>query len=155
MNVSINTRQAYSEVDEFLQLLSIEKRNKVPQELRELFAREKDINYKKVIVPTNSIKNQNLKEETLGIIALLNLQYWCEDETEKERLKKVYDQKEKEYQKMLKEKFNPDKIFKKKENSIGNEEQQIQCIQMMKYKESFFKRILNKILEALKIKRQK
>ena len=42
-----------------------------------------------ILVGTASIENQKLKEETLGIIALLNLQYWCEDENEKKRLKEV------------------------------------------------------------------
>lgn len=31
MEVSIKTRQAYSEIDEFLRLLSDEQRNKIPQ----------------------------------------------------------------------------------------------------------------------------
>ena len=152
MNISINTRQAYSEIDEFLQLLSIEKRNKVPQKLRELFAQEKDSNYKKGINLTIPIKEQNLKEETLGIIALLNLEYWCKDETEKERLKKVYAQNEKEYQRMLQEKFNPDNMFKKKETILENEKEQTQCVQMIEYREPFFKRIINRILEIFKIK---
>ena len=152
MGTSINTRQAYSEIDEFLGLLSIEQRNEIPQKLRELFAQEKDSNYKKGINLTIPIKEQNLKEETLAIIALLNLEYWCKDDTEKERLKKVYAQNEKEYQIMLQEKFNPDNMFKKKETILENEEQQMQCVQMIKYKESFFKRIINRILEIFKIK---
>ena len=115
MGISINTRQAYSEIDEFLGLLSIEQRNEIPQKLRQLFSQEKDRNYKKEINLTIPIKEQNLKEETLGIIALLNLEYWCKDDKEKERLKKVYAQNEKEYQIMLQEKFNPDNMFKKKE----------------------------------------
>ena len=152
MNISINTRQAYSEIDEFLQLLSIEKRNKVPQKLRELFTMEKDNNYIKVIDPTIPIKEQDLKEETLGIIALLNLEYWCKDDTEKERLNKVYAQNEKQYQKILQEKFNIDNMFKTKETILGTEEDQTQCVQMIKYKETFFKRILNRILVIFKMK---
>ena len=142
MNISINTRQAYSEIDEFLQLLSIEKRNKVPQKLRELFAKEKDSNYTKVIDPIIPIKEQNLKEETLGIIALLNLQYWSEDEKEKERLKKIYSENENLYQQMLQEKYNADNMFKKKENNM----------QMVEYKETFLKKLVNKILKLLGIK---
>lgn len=152
MGISINTRQAYSEIDEFLGLLSIEQRNEIPQKLRELFAQEKDRNYKKEINLTIPIKEQNLKEETLGIIALLNLEYWCKDNTEKERLKKVYAKNEKEYQIMLQEKFNPDNMFKKKETILENEKEQTQCVQMIEYKESFFKRIINRILEIFKIK---
>ena len=35
MSVSIKTRQAYSEIDEFLELLSEEQRNEIPKKLRE------------------------------------------------------------------------------------------------------------------------
>lgn len=112
MGVSINTRQAYSEVDEFLGLISNEHRNKIPKKLREFFREEKDTNYIKGINPNVPIKNQKLKEETLGIIALLNLQYWCEDENEKKRLKEVYAKNEKRYQEYLQVQFIQMKFFK-------------------------------------------
>ena len=35
MNISNVTRRAYSEVDEFLGLLTEDKRNKIPEEIRE------------------------------------------------------------------------------------------------------------------------
>ena len=89
MGVSINTRQAYSEIDEFLSLLTEEQINKIPLKLREFFKEEKDKEYKKQIDSEIPIKDQNLKSETLAIIAMLNLQYWCEDEQEKEILNKV------------------------------------------------------------------
>lgn len=143
MGVSVRTRQAYSEIYEFLGLLSDEQRNKIPQKLRGFFKEERDTNYIKGINPTEPIKNQNLKEETLGIIALLNLQYWCEDENEKQRLKEVYARNEQVYQEMLQVAFNPDDIFKKKTQPIENE--QVENTQMVVYKESFIKRIIGKI----------
>lgn len=145
MGVSVRTRQAYSEIDEFLGLLSDEQRNKIPQKLREFFRKEKDENYIKGISPTEPIKNQKLKEETLGIIALLNLQYWCEDENEKQRLKEVYAKNEKIYQEMLQVSFNPDDIFKKKNNNTENQQERIENTQIIEYKESFIKMIIGKI----------
>ena len=150
MGVSINTRKAYSEIDEFLGLLNDEQRNKIPQKLREFFREEKDENYIKGINPTEPIKNQNLKEETLGIIALLNLQYWCEDENEKQRLKEVYAKNEKIYQEMLQVAFNPDDIFKKKTQPVENE--QVENTKMVEYKETIIKRIFNRILKFLHLK---
>lgn len=138
MGVSINTRQAYSEVDEFLGLISNENRNKLPQKLRDFFKEEKDINYIKGINPNVPIKNQELKEETLGIIALLNLQYLCEDENEKERLKEVYAKNEKIYQEHLQIQFNPNEIFKKKEHIKEN-------VAVVEYKESIIKKFIKKI----------
>ena len=40
-------------------------------------------------------------EETLAIIAMLNLKYWCEDKNERERLKQIYRNNEKEYQELV------------------------------------------------------
>lgn len=145
MGISIKTRQAYSEIDEFIGLLNNEQIEKIPLKLRELFKKEKDPNYKKGINPNESIKNQNLKEETLALIALLNLKYWCEDEQEKERLKKVYAQNEKIYQEVLREQYNPEDIFKRRMTNIENKQEKIENSQMVEYKETFIKRIINKI----------
>ena len=153
MNLSIKTRQAYSEIDEFLELLSEEQRNKIPKKLRDFFKEEKDTEYIKNIDKDIPIKDQNLKEETLAIIALLNLQYWCEDEEEKKRLKAIYTQNEKEYQDMLYEKYNPNDIFKKKNETITeNNIKQEENMQMIEYKEPIFKRIINKILNFLHLR---
>lgn len=138
MGVSINTRQAYSEVDEFLGLISNENRNKIPKRLRQFFKEEKDINYIKKINPQIPMKNQKLKEETLAIIALLNLQYWCENEEEKQRLKEIYAKNEKTYQEHLQVQFNPNEIFKKKENITESSS-------IIEYKESIIKKLINKI----------
>lgn len=146
MNASLNTRQAYSEIDEFLGLLTEEKRNEIPKKLRKFFKEEKDKEYIKSINPNIPIKEQNLKEETLAIIALLNLQYWCKDEEEKNRLKAIYAQNEKKYQDMLYEKYNPNDIFKKKdENITENSIEQEKNMQMIESKESFIRKLISKI----------
>lgn len=152
MGVSINTRKAYSEIDEFLGLLSEEQRNKIPQKLREFFKEEKDQEYKKGINPNFAIKEQDLKEETLGIIALLNLQYWCEDENEKQRLKEVYAKNEKAYQEMLQVAFNPDDIFKRKTQTIEKKQEVVENKQMVVYKEPIIKRIFDSIMKFLHLK---
>ena len=59
MGVSINTRQAYSEVDEFLGLISNEHRNKIPKKLREFFREEKDTNYIKGINVIEELPNKD------------------------------------------------------------------------------------------------
>ena len=153
MGVSINIRQAYSEIDEFLGLLSEEQRNEVPQKLREFFKEEKDQEYFKNIDKYISIKDQNLKEETLAIIALLNLQYWCKDEEEKKRLQMIYAQNEEKYQETLYEKYNPNDIFKKKEKApIDENIRAKENMQMIEYKEPIFKRIIDKILSLLHLR---
>ena len=153
MSIMTKTRQAYSEIDEFLGLLSEEQRNEIPKKLRDFFKEEKDQEYFKNIDKDIPIKDQNLKEETLAIIALLNLQYWCKDEEEKKRLQEIYAQNEKEYQDILYEKYNPNDIFKKKEGTtIENNNEMKEKMQMVEYKDSVFKRIINKILNFLHLR---
>lgn len=147
MGVSMNTRQAYSEIDEFLSLLTKEQINKIPLKLRDFFKEEKDKEYKKQIYSEIPIKDQNLKRETLAIIAMLNLQYWCEDEKEKERLRKIYAQNEKIYQETLQIKFNPDNIFKNRQDisrDFNNTDTGSTAIIEFKEK-SFLKKIFDKI----------
>ena len=132
MEVDTQTKQAYSEIDEFLSLLDEKTRNEVPTKLRELFKKEKDKNYHKEINTIIPIKEQNLKKETLALIALLNLQYWCKDEKEKERLKQVYANNENKYQDELRQKYNPDNIFKNSNQSTqkDTEEQREKIIRV-------------------------
>ena len=147
MGVPISIRQAYSEIDEFLSLLQEEQIKKIPLKLREFFKKEKDKEYKKQIDSEIPIKDQNLKSETLAIIAMLNLQYWCEDEQEKERLKKVYAQNEKTYQEALQIMFNPDNIFKNCQN-VSNDfnDTDAESTAIIELKEkNFLQKVLNKI----------
>ena len=153
MSLSIKTRQAYSEIDELLGLLSEEQRNEIPKKLREFFKEEKDKEYVKNIDSNIPIKQQNLKEETLAIIALLNLQYWCKDEEEKKRLQAIYNQNEKKYQEKLYEEYNPNDIFKIRQIKEKNKEQ-INNLPTKINKENLFQRLIrflkNKILKSNK-----
>ena len=147
--LSVNTRQAYTEIDNFIELLDEYNRNKVPKKLREYFKKEKDNTYTKTINPNIPIKKQSLKEETLALIAMLNLQYWCEDENEKEKLKNIYNENEIRYQEELKEKYNPDNLFKNKikTNVEGIEHEQTDMVQYRK--ENIFSKIKRLLLKLL------
>lgn len=151
--LSVNTRQAYTEIDNFIELLDEYNRNKVPKKLREFFKREKDNTYTKIIDPNIPIKEQNLKEETLALIAMLNLLYWCEDEEEKQRLKKIYSDNEIKHQQKLREMYNPDDVFKTKNTEVKNELNNTNDeLAVIEYKESFLNRVISKIKRFLNIR---
>ena len=154
--LSVSTRQAYTEIDNFIELLDEYNRNKVPKKLREFFKREKDNTYTKTINPNTPIKEQNLKEETLALIAMLYLQYWCEDEEEKQRLKKIYSDNEIKHQQKLREMYNLEDVFKTKqkqeqiENEISSEETQ-ENVAMIEYrKETFIDKIKKFFIKIFK-----
>lgn len=146
MSISITTKQAYSEIDEFLELLTSEEKNKIPKKLRDFFKMNKDKYYTKNINPNIPIKEQELKEETLAIIAFLNLKYWCEDEKEKERLKAIYLENERKYQETLKQKQI--KKIEKVEKTVAPKVEEI-VLPVIK-EENIFKKTINKILKMLK-----
>lgn len=152
--MGIYTKEAYAEVNEIIKLLGIKYSGKIPSELIEFFEKEKEKakDYIFTINPNIPIKEQNLKEETLAIIAFLNLKYWCEDENEKQRLKEVYKKNEEKYQIMLQEKYNPDNLFKKKVDKTNTESSNTET-QMICYKPlPFYKKIINKIRLIFKLK---
>ncbi len=151
MSLSVATRQAYSEIDTFIELLDEYNKNKIPQKLRLFFKKNKDINYIKEINPNRPIDEQNLKNETLALIAMLNLKYWCESEEEKERLKSIYEKNEIKYQEELREKYNPDNIFKNKEEKTESEE--IPNTAIVEYKkDTIFEKIKRFLSNIFKIK---
>lgn len=133
MSISVSTRQAYTEIDNFIELLDEYNKNKIPKKLREYFKKEKDREYIKIINPNQPIKEQNLKRETLALIAMLNLQYWCEDENEKQKLISIYAENERKYQNELKEKYNPNNLFKNKHKIL---KYTVEETAMVEYKEN-------------------
>ena len=148
MTISINTREAYAEVDNFIECLDSYDKNKVPESIRKYFKKEKSKNYNKIIDANQPIKNQNLKDETLAIIAMLNLKYWCDDEEEKKRLMTIYSENEKKYQNELKEKYDIEKIFEERNNKKLENYQEKNLSKIKK--ESFWDKLKNTILKILK-----
>lgn len=142
MVINDKIRKAYSEVDEFIELLSNNVKQKIPQNLKQIFKEEKDKEYVKNIKADIPIIEQDLLEETLAIIAMLNLNYICEDEKEKERLRKIYENNEKKYQDIFQVDFNADEVFGiKQEDYSSNQKEQIIILQ----KETIFQKIIKKI----------
>lgn len=144
MYISESTRKAYTEVDNFIELLDEYHKNKIPKKLREFFKNEKEEKYIKNIYRNIPIKEQNLLQETLSLIAFLNLQYWCDDEEEKKRLRKIYTENEKTSMKQMGIKYDINNIFKERRKEVIEEETK-DNVAMIRYKDSLIQRIINKI----------
>ena len=143
---------AYAEIDEILNLLEDKYREKVPEKVRNFFKEEKMFDYKPTIDVNTPLIQQNLKRETIVLLAILNINYWCENEEEKQfflnELAKNEDEKKK-----LEEKYNPDNLFKNKNNNDVSTDKIVepQNISMVEYrKQGIFKRILDKITRFFK-----
>lgn len=145
--MNIETRQTYSEVNAFLQLIDSNMSNKIPKKLKNFFKREMDKKYQPVLKKNIPLKKQNLRRKTIAIISSLYLQYWCTDMSKKEELLKTYKNNEIKYQEQLREKYNPDMLFKNKRNydNNNNEKAENNTQMIVIDKDNIFTRFIKKI----------
>lgn len=143
---------AMTETLHYLKGINQKDLNKIPNKFMEFLKKNADNNYKCNFDYTKPLKDLELCDETRGIIAMICLNYWCETEDQKEAYINHLKENEKHYQQELIEKYNPDNIFKKsdKEPEIEQDFSQ-EKVAMIEYKESFFRKIINKIKCFLKL----
>ena len=146
-----NLSKAYTEVLLILSYMEQKYIDMIPKKLLELFNEEKDPNYQPDINPNTSLAEQNLQRKTLALLAMLNLNYWCKDENEKQEMLKMYSENDKKIEAEMRERYNPDNLFKKRENVEQNDEVKEECTDIIEYKEqNIFKKILNRIMKFFK-----
>ena len=145
----LDTMMAYSEVYKILNLLDEEYRRRVPDKVRTFFDEERLKDYEPEINTDTPLIDQNLKRETIVLLAILNLNYWCETPEEKQEILDELSNNEKEKKELL-EKYNPDNLFNKKQNK-ANEEPMQESTELIGYKETnFVIKLLNKIKQLFK-----
>lgn len=139
--MNIKTKEIYSEVYQVLNLLGNEYIDKLPKSLLNMLKEKRDINYNPQYIEDIPLNKQNIKKETLAVLALLHLNYWCENEKEKLELKQVLKNNEDMYQQDIRNKYNPENMFikNKREKIVENQ------VSMIEYKEPLFKKIISKI----------
>ena len=106
--------KAYAEVDTILDYMEQKYIDKIPRKLRNILREEKSKEYVPNINPSIPLAEQNLQKKTLALLAVLNLNYWCESEEKKQELRTLYAENDRKREAELREKYNPDNIFKKR-----------------------------------------
>ena len=132
--------------------------------LRKFISENKLGNYESGIRIDIPIEEQELDPDTQTFIGMLYLNYWCKDEEEKAELKKIFTENETKVKKELEEKYE---VFKKYDtNQTSNlesdewksEETITETLvepeenKMVVYKESFIRKILNKVFNFFRRK---
>lgn len=111
-----------------------------------------EIDYINQNIPLEDIK---LQEETKEILAIISYYYFCDDE-ERKKWDEVLSENERKYQEELKRIYNPEDIFKKKEETSDkqNEEQKSDDkeVALVEYKQNFIVRLINKLKEFFRKK---
>lgn len=139
-----NDSNALYQISEILKYVDDDIKNKIPEKLINFIDANKSEDYKWEINLTLPLENQELLQTTKEILTIIYREYIC-SETEREELDKILNENEIKYQKELREKYNPDNIFKNNEKTIENESVLNENKSMVEYKESLFKKILSKI----------
>lgn len=134
-------RQAFSEIDEILKIMPLNLLEKIPTKFKEMIKEEKSIEYKPEI--KEPLENYQLKEETIIILALIYRNFLC-DKEKKEELKLRDAQRIKEAEEAIRQKYNPDDVFKNKRtedtiNEKNSEEKSLVVLQ----EEKWYKKIFN------------
>ena len=113
-------KEAYVEVLEVLRHMELKYVEKVPKKLRDFFERNCSKEYEFHLDNDIPFEEQNLKETTINILAMINYNYWCEDEEHKKYLLNKYNENEIRYQEELMEKYSRDNLFKR-DNTTSSE----------------------------------
>ena len=136
------TELAYAEVDAILELLEDEYVNRIPAQVREFFKKEKNKEYILNIRSDIGLDGQKIKAETISLLTLLQINYLCDSEEERKEILKELQENDRLKEEESREKYNPDDIFKNRNNKLEKEEN----VAMVEYKEpSFIRRILDRI----------
>ena len=137
-----NSSLAYSEVYAILNMIEDEYKERVPKNVMDFFEEERDKEYNPIIDVNIPLEKQNLKRKTLVLLAILNLNYWCDSEEEKQEILDSFAKNEelkRIKEKELTENYNINNLFKK----IENNETEVSLIEYKK--QNFIQKIILKI----------
>lgn len=149
-------KDIYSEVYAILNMLGKEYINKLPKDIYNIIKEEKSTEYNPVYETTVALDKQDVKKETISIIAFLHLNYWCNEE-EKIKLRELFDENEDKYQEELKQQEEQEVEQEDEEIQEDNNEIEIgkEFLSMIVYKEeNFAQRIFNKIRKLFSRKKE-
>ena len=122
------------ELDEVLSYLSEKDLQKIPEDVRSAIKAQKDKSYIWKYDKNKELKDQNLNRETIAMLSYLNMEYLLNDK-QKEFMKNIHKMNEEKAEKEKQEKYNQDNLFEHNTNEVA----------MLEYKETFIKRLINKI----------
>lgn len=132
----------YAELSEILKMMEPEEVNKIPKKLLEVIEKEKSNTYIPNYDSKIELNSQSIKKETLAMLALLYINYWCEDENEKKEYLKLIEKNEQKYQQQIREKTDIKYITRTQKIEKNNVPEQELAVVKNK---SFIKNVIEKI----------
>ena len=134
--------EAAAEINEILGYLPQEQVEKIPAKLRDFFTKVKKEGYVSKIDPHKLLDEQVLLPKTEILLTVLYRNYWCSQE-ERAELDKILIENDKKYEEELREKYNPDNIFRKNDNYIEENELKEDKLVIVEEKKSIIKTFIS------------
>ena len=131
--------QANTEIKCLLKYFPINYINKLPTKLLEMIYKNSDDKYNIEVDLKKDLKNQNISKKAKDMLAVLTYNYWSSENEKKDIIERL-NENENTYQEKLREKYNPDSIFKDRERKAEAVEN---SNAMIEYKETIFIKIKN------------
>lgn len=144
--MNTKTKEMYSEVYGILEVLGEKYINKLPKELYELIKKCKLETYSpKYDIETIS-EDKSIKRETLSMIALFHLNYWCDTE-EKQELKNLFKRNDEKNFAIKRTNYNLNNILQNEDI----EKEKVVVTSLVKVeKENLFLKIIKKLFSKNK-----
>lgn len=124
---------AFYETLEILKHTKKEDVDKIPNKFLEFLKNNASQNYDLTLDFDKSLAEMNLSTKTIGILSIIIKKYWCNDEKRKQFEIRLQEN-EMKYQDELREKYNSNSLFKKKE-IVDVKNRNEENMQMIEYKE--------------------
>ena len=143
--VSVALREGISETLDILNHMDRTYTDKIPKKFRDFLEQNQLEHYQSQLDHTQSLSEMNLQEKTKDILAVLYMNYWCNPQEKKDYIRLLNDN-ERKYQAWIREKYNPDNLFPKREpEPVQKAEEAKLDVAMVAYQETIFQRLWQKI----------
>ena len=136
----VTYKMAYTQVLEILKRLPKEEVAKIPTEEIEFLKENCDKTYKYILSPNARLEECQISRKAYAILVVYFKKYFA-TEIQKQKLDVILKNNQIAIEKEKREKSGVDNLFK--ENKLEQEENK--KVEIVPYKESFFKRVLNRI----------
>jgi len=137
------------EVNTILNLLSEEYYNKIPQDVIQAIQDNMDTNYIWEYDDTKELKDQDVSRDTIAMLSYINMEYLLNEKQKDymENLHKINEQKQRQKEYSNENVYDYSDLFKRnnKAQAEANVVEEKQETALIEYKESIFKRFINKI----------
>ena len=131
--------KAFKEIREIIKFFPKSEYRKIPKSFINFIEENMDINYNYIVEHVDDFQNQEMLDETKIILSIIYIDYISSSEV-KEQIYKIENFELLQEEKRIREKYNPDNIFKNKTTKFGTVENSAAIVE---YKESIFIKIKN------------